>query len=557
MIFPSTAKVGALAALLASSANAAAIDKRNALNPYAPYPALCPSGALNRAASGLNPNEANYVATRKPKADTALMAWLSKTNPAFLNGSSTLPTLAFAGSGGGYRAMLNEAGVIQAFDARDSNSTVAGLYQALTYEAALSGGGWRLASTTGENWPTISYLRDNIWAPALQDGLLTPDTIGTGEVIDYATIIADVMAKALSGYPVSLTDPYGRLLGYSLFDGADGGVGLTLSGLTSNSNFTSFNVPFPIFTSIGENVAATGCNLPANGTQYEFTPFEFGSWDKGVSAFTNVKYLGSTLVNGKPLVPGFCTLGFDNLGWVAGITGDILPSFCTQLTSAGSSALSTSNSTGNSLAALVPILEEAIAPVTPLLINELYSQLPNPFYKSSGSSAVSSMAQLTIGDGGLSGQADPIWPYIQPSGRRADVLFLADVGQPEGDNIHNTYLAAQAAGLTRMPTVPSTATIQASGLANQATFFGCYEPNAMTIVWLPLVSYTYPSNTSTYQLQYNETDTYGIIGNGNAIATQNGTQGWSNCLACAVMLKSGSSLPASCDACLDKYCYKS
>ncbi|GAB7337215.1 hypothetical protein MBLNU457_g2592t1 [Dothideomycetes sp. NU457] len=557
MIFPSTAKVGAFAALLASSANAAAIDKRNALNPYAPYPALCPSGSLNRAASGLNPNEANYIASRKPKADAALKAWLTKTNPAFLNGSTTLPTLAFGGSGGGYRALLNEAGVIQAFDARDSNSTVAGLYQALTYEAALSGGGWRLASTTGENWPTISYLRDNIWAPSLQNGLLMPDQIGDGDIVDYATITADVMAKALSGYPVSLTDPYGRLLGYSLFDGADGGVGLTLSGLTSNSNFTSFNVPFPIFTSIGQDVTANGCTLLPNSSQYEFTPYEFGSWDKGVSAFTNVKYLGSTLVNGKPLVPGFCTLGFDNLGWVAGTTGDIFPSLCSSLTTSGSSTLSTANSTGNDLTALVPILEEAIAPLTPLLIPELFSQLPNPFYKSSTSPTIAKMTQLAIGDGGLSGQADPIWPYIQPSGRRADVLFMADVGQPEGQNIYNTYLAAQAAGLSRMPTIPSTATIQATGLANQATFFGCYEPNAMTIVWLPLVSYTYPSNTSTYTLQYNTTDTDGIIGNGNAIGTQNGTLGWNTCVACAVMLKSGSALPVECGACFEKYCYKS
>jgi len=557
MLFPATAKVGALAVILASTANAAAIEKRNLLNPYAPYPAFCPAGALNRAASGLNPNEAKYIASRKPKADAALKAWLTKTNPAFLNGSTTLPTLAFGGSGGGYRALLNEAGVIQAFDARDSNSTVAGLYQALTYEAALSGGGWRLASTTGENWPTISYLRDNIWAPSLQNGLLMPDQIGDGGIVDYATIIADVMAKGLSGYDVTLTDPYGRLLGYSLFDGADGGVGLTLSGLTSNSNFTSFNVPFPIFTSIGQDVNANGCTLLPNGTQYEFTPYEFGSWDSGVNAFTNVKYLGSTLINGKPLVPGFCTLGFDNLGWVAGTTGDIFPSLCTSLTTSGSNAVSTANSSSNSLAGLIPILEQAITPLETVIIPDLFSQLPNPFYKSSGSPTVSSSAKLSIGDGGLSGQADPIWPYIQPNGRRADVLFLADVGQPEGQNLYNTYVAASAAGLTRMPTIPNVATINSAGLANHATFFGCYEPNAMTIVWLPLVSYTYPSNTDTYTLQYNTSATVGIIGNGNAIGTQNGAQGWETCVACAVMLKSGSTLPAGCTACLNQYCYKS
>ena len=53
------------------------------------------------------------------------------------NDASALPNIGIAVSGGGYRAMLNGAGHIEAFDSRTTNSTAAGqlggLLQASTY----------------------------------------------------------------------------------------------------------------------------------------------------------------------------------------------------------------------------------------------------------------------------------------------------------------------------------------------------------------------------------------------------------------------------------------
>ena len=51
--------------------------------------------------------------------------------------------VALTTSGGGYRSMLSGAGVIQGFDERDSSVSTSGLYQALTYQAGLSGGSCR------------------------------------------------------------------------------------------------------------------------------------------------------------------------------------------------------------------------------------------------------------------------------------------------------------------------------------------------------------------------------------------------------------------------------
>jgi lysophospholipase len=143
-----------------------------ALTPYAPVPVTCPSTPLVRQANGISSSESSYISQRYPKASTALTAFLKSTNANF--SPSQLPVVALTTSGGGYRSLLTGAGVIQAFDSRDSQTGVSGLFQSLTYEAGLSGGGWLLSSLAGNNYPTISSLRDNLWETAFQNSLVVP-----------------------------------------------------------------------------------------------------------------------------------------------------------------------------------------------------------------------------------------------------------------------------------------------------------------------------------------------------------------------------------------------
>lgn len=112
------------------------LGKRQALSRYQPVSAACPDTPLVRDATELGSEEAAYISSRKEKADAALADWLQKQGSF---STDTQPTVALASSGGGYRAHLAGAGVIQAFDARDSNTSVSGLYQALTYHSGLSG----------------------------------------------------------------------------------------------------------------------------------------------------------------------------------------------------------------------------------------------------------------------------------------------------------------------------------------------------------------------------------------------------------------------------------
>ena len=191
---------------------------------------------------------------------------------------------------------------------------------------------------------------------------------------------------------------------------------------------------------------------------------------------------------------------------------------------------------------------------------DLFAVYPNPFYKYPNSSLVSAMSELNLVDGSEGGQNIPIWPLIQEA-RQVDVLIVSDNSAdtsdnfPNGTEIYTTFQQAQAANLTRMPFIPSVDTFITEGLNKRATFFGCDDAKAVTIIYLPNNDYTYASNVTTLDLRYKKSQTKAMIANGNRIATQDDDKKWPTCFGCAVMKKSGSRLPSACTACFDKYCY--
>lgn len=143
----------------AGAPTAELVVRQNSVDPYAPVQTTCPSASLVRPATSINSNEASYVSARKTNANTGLTSWLKK-NGNF--STSSLPTVGIASSGGGLRALLETAGVVQGLDIRDSNYNTSGLYQGLTYESGLSGGAWFLGSLSGNNWPTVTYLKKTL-----------------------------------------------------------------------------------------------------------------------------------------------------------------------------------------------------------------------------------------------------------------------------------------------------------------------------------------------------------------------------------------------------------
>jgi lysophospholipase len=482
---------------LAIICNAATI--RQVPSGYAPRQADCPSTPLVRPATGLSASEASFLKSRKVKADQGLRAWLQKTNPGF-NNTGKLPTLALTTSGGGYRSLLCGAGVLQGYDLRDSNVSTSGLYQAFTYQAGLSGGAWLLSSLAGNDYPTISYLRDNLWVDAFRDSLLVPSFLTSS--VAYSQVTNDVVAKGEAGFPPTLTDPWGRLLSYQLLFGFNGGVSKTLSGITSGSNFSTFNTPYPIITAVGVKTFQGECLPGPNATTYELTPYDFGSWDQGVNAFTESRFLGSALSNGQPIKSGCCIVNYDNLGYALGTSSSLFNTACSNLPQPNATTLN-----GN-LAAIVRAAHQ-------LSTRELYAIYPNPFFNYTPSSLVAAQKELSLVDGGLARQNNPIFPLLQPS-RGVDVMVVNDNSAdtnnfPNGSAILTTYVQSLNAGLKKMPVIPSVETFISRGLNKRATFFGCNDTSKITIIYVPNVNYTFPSNQPTLKLQYQPDETRGMI----------------------------------------------
>ena len=554
------------AGLLSYAALTTASPLRRAVSPYAPIPATCPSTPLVRAAIGISGAESNYIGQRYQKASQALESWLKSVDESFeiqdsqggwsdWGGKGKAPVLALTSSGGGYRATLSGAGVVKGFDSREANKTgVSGIYQALTYHAGLSGGSWLLSSIAGNDYPTISSLQANLWDKTLQSSLLVPQILLSPQAAPiYSAVEADVQAKRAAGFELSIIDSWGRLLSYALLYGTDGGVMDTMSGIASTSNFTAYNAPYPIITALGSNRLIDGTCIPQpNATQYEFHPYEFGSWDDGVDAFVVSEYLGTSFSNGIP--SGTCITHYDQLGYVLGTSSNVFGAVCGPVPAA--------NSTAASSLTLVENLAELVAPgQLGVPESEIFGLYPNPFQNYPSSSLVSAQPTLELVDGGVGVgfQGNPIWPFINRD--NVDVIIVNDNSAdttgnfPNGTEILHTYQAAAAAGLTRMPVIPSVATFVSEHLNQKPTFFGCNTNDTATIIYIPNFNYTFPSGEPTSKIQYYKNETDGMIANGVVIANYGGKADWPLCLGCGIMKKSGGALPSGCAACFDEYCF--
>jgi lysophospholipase len=161
-------------------------------------------------------------------------------------------------------------------------------------------------------------------------------------------------------------------------------------------------------------------------------------------------------------------------------------------------------------------------------------------------------------DGGESGQVNPIFPFFIPE-RNVSVILVnyndgdTTAGYANGAELWYTYEAALAAGLTRMPFVPTADVLNATGTP---IFFGCGNSSLATIIWIPNAPLTEAGGAmDTAQMQINATQTDSMIANGVAVMSQNDSAEWSVCLGCAIMETTRTALPGECEACFSEYCY--
>lgn len=342
-------------ALLAASA-AVAQDE----DAYAPTNVSCPStsGSLLRLSGSASENnqtlgsdEQSWVSERRSQMESSWSDFLSNHSIGYSAddfNSSTWPTLGLAVSGGGFRAALYGAGVFNALDGRNSTSAEAGLggfLQVSTYATGLSGGSWFLGSWAIHGAPSAAQLvlgseNDDSLGWLLQNGLLIPDGIlgFFGDNQDYYDALeADVQSKREAGFNVSVTDIWARALSYHFAPGTTldnfydsdpaHGAGILWSDITNTSAFQSHSMPFPIvvadiYEELEERPASTTVISLAN-TVFEFSPFEFGSYDPMLQAFVPMKLVGTEMKSGTPVDQNQCVNDFEQFSFIIGTSSSL------------------------------------------------------------------------------------------------------------------------------------------------------------------------------------------------------------------------------------------
>ncbi|KAF3387738.1 hypothetical protein F1880_000782 [Penicillium rolfsii] len=554
----------------------------NAPDGYTPTNVSCPASRPTvRSAAKLSPNETSWLDTRRNKTLSAMKDFFGHVKvgdfdvTSYLDqhasNSSNLPNIGIAVSGGGYRALMNGAGALKAFDSRTNNGTttghLGGLLQSATYLSGLSGGSWLLGSIYINNFTTISSLQTHTDGSVWQFGnsiLEGPDTGGI-QLLDSASYYKDlaeaVEGKKSAGFDTSITDIWGRALSYQMFNASGGGIDYTWSSIAETQDFIDGNYPLPLVVADGRNPGEKV--VGSNSTVYEFNPWEFGTWDPTIFGFVPLKYLGSRFVGGSLPSNESCVAGFDSAGFVIGTSSTLFNQFILQL-----------NTT--SLPTFVKNIFNDILEKLDKADDDIASYDPNPFYHyNNHSSPYAAQTALDVVDGGEDLQNVPLHPLIQPE-RHVDVIFAVDSSAdttyswPNGTALVATYeRSLNSSGIgngTVFPAIPDQNTFVNLGLNTRPTFFGCNSSNltgpAPLVVYIPNYPYSAQSNVSTFDLSYNDTQRDEIILNGYEVATMaNSTRdgNWTACVGCAILARSfertGTTLPSICTQCFSNYCW--
>ncbi|CAD6638928.1 EM14S01-3B_G0022350.mRNA.1.CDS.1 [Saccharomyces cerevisiae] len=562
------------------------VDAWSPNNSYVPANVTCDDDIdLVREASGLSDNETEWLKKRDAYTKEALHSFLNRATSNFSDtsllstlfgsNSSNMPKIAVACSGGGYRAMLSGAGMLAAMDNRTDGANehgLGGLLQGATYLAGLSGGNWLTSTLAWNNWTSVQAIVDNttesnsIWD--ISHSILTPGGINifkTGSRWD--DISDDVQAKKDAGFNISLADVWGRALAYNFWPSLHrGGVGYTWSTLREADVFKNGEMPFPITVADGRYPGTTVINL--NATLFEFNPFEMGSWDPTLNAFTDVKYLGTNVTNGKPVNKGQCIAGFDNTGFITATSSTLFNQFLLRLNSTDLPSF---------IANLATDFLEDLSDNS----DDIAIYAPNPFKEANflqknATSSIIESEYLFLVDGGEDNQNIPLVPLLQKE-RELDVIFALDNSAdtddywPDGASLVNTYqrqFGSQGLNLS-FPYVPDVNTFVNLGLNKKPTFFGCDARNLTDleyipplIVYIPNSRHSFNGNQSTFKMSYSDSERLGMIKNGFEAATMGNFTDDSDflgCVGCAIIRRKqqnlNATLPSECSQCFTNYCW--
>ncbi|EHS63358.1 uncharacterized protein PGTG_21534 [Puccinia graminis f. sp. tritici CRL 75-36-700-3] len=559
---------------------------------YEPIVVRCPANFTIRVAGTdsdfLGQKEADYIAQKAAKSTDLWQTYLAGVGLADFDlanfttsnpvAGETVPNIGIAMSGGGIRALIGGAGILDAFDNRNPeavNAGTGGILQLANYITGLSGGSWLLGSWATSNFPRFTALNQTVWR------LTEPSSYTSwNSVKRYPKAISQAKRKSKSGFPTSLVDVQSYILSRHLINDTHHGSKVLFSSIRNTTEYLNRQAPFPILlcTSRVNGVSEINSDTPI----YEFNPEEFGVCHPTLKAFIPLEDLGSRMEAGKPAREDSCVQGFDNAGFVIGASSNVL-------SQPGFRKFSWKN-----------ILPEAYDKIT----NHIYDEaiVPNPFYHMgmgpiNGSGYPERESKnLYLADGGWGGEILPFWPLLQPD-RKLDAIIAIDFSAdgpsmyhgayPNGTSLFNTYKKTQEDAYKNIhfPKIPEIdGPFTEKGLAKKPSFFGCHDQLAPIVIYLPNYFVVTDTNQATMKAEYSQGEIDAFFKNSFAIATQTrpgkesnsfqydndsiqtllGRAGpithtrWKECLACALVdrqvTRNKMQRSPQCQRCFAKYC---
>lgn len=367
----------------------------------------------------------------------------------------------------------------------------------------------------------------------------------------YIDLHMEVRPKKIQGFPVSFTDYLGKAfvksLGSSILDKSI----TSLSKMISESErFQQFKAPIPIFV-------ANCKNDHLKNVIFEFSPFEFGSWDPLLRLFVKLKYLGSDISKGES---HRCVVGFDDLGFITATSSSI---FNNVLLYIWEMTAKSSKDTIRAVKAIMGLfgLTSGDNDVKPADLSKVKSDFaiyhPNPFLDyPTVDSILTSEDHLYLVDGGEDGENIPLRSLLIPE-RGVDAVFIldssSDVGNyPDGRKLQNVLRQVLPGSNWTFPELVLP--------LKKPLAFGCYDKEAPLLLYYVNARHSHPSNTSTFKITYNEAEVHGMLRNGHEIFSSDSDNRYRSCLGCLLLKRTFErtrfqSYPDFCQSCYDEYCF--
>lgn len=550
---------------------AASVPSRPLSPPYSTHLEKGIKGPLISINSNLSEEEANYLNKRKVQADLHLQGWIGHIFGRELKqklGTGNTPTLGLATSGGGVRSLLTSAGVLESLSQSDHLHNPHGnLYDAMTVVSSVSTTSWLPFIMIRDGYTLREYV-DRVLKPQLEKDLLPH--IGSLPISQRQRVKQDLQSRTQNTRikaSMSSADMWSRVLAFKLLSGPNGQdnikhtqlVDTTLSDLVKKYDYPNAGQPLPVLNMLA--MAGNACMPTESEMPFEVTPFRSGTWAAGDDNFTPLMFktrhldtqmskvgqaLGLTADKNIEAV-----VGWDNLGLLAGISSFPMNMVNCQTNHKSSPETYRKWVDQNTAVAWPP-----------------NSKLNNPFFMHepsllNGSHYVRE-ASLRLVDGSESSHGIPLLALLHPE-RNVDVIVAVDSTGGSNDYPDGSQMLAAAklaAGLKsykeRLPEMPSTTDMWKYQMPeHKATVFGCYEPNATTIIYLPNANMGGSNSTAPEtKWKYSKKETADMFENGVQVGNQGNEEKWSKCMGCFVLKKTDLVFNDTCGQCWTEFCYK-